>query len=70
MVAYLEAHRKCVAELFQPLAEPNAVFNYLFIQSSREDGLTDQRVQADFYRAITAVPGKARHEGFYMAVLM
>ena len=69
VAAYLEAHRKCVAELFRPPAEPNAVFNYPFIQRSREGGLTDQRVRADFYRAITAVPGKARHEGFYMAVL-
>ena len=69
MVTYLEAHRKHVVELFRPPAEPNAVFNYPFIQSSREGGLTDQKVRADFYRAITAVLGKARHEGFYMAIL-
>ena len=58
VVAYLESHRKYVAELFRPPAEPNAVFNCTFFQSSREGGLTDQRVRADFNQAISAVPGR------------
>ena len=67
---FIAAHRHHIANLFQEPERDREEFNYPFylkdnIGTMHEEG----DLMEKYMKAIASIPGKARHEGFQMAVL-
>ena len=68
--AFLAAHGNHTASLFQYPEEDHKSLRYpFFLSSSGGDMENESEVEELFWKAIASVPGKARYEGFQMAVV-
>ena len=68
--AFLKAHGKHTADLFRAPDRPHKALFYPFFQSSRSGRIArEEEMRETFWNSISGVPGKARYEGFHMAVI-
>ena len=68
--AFLKAHGSHTAALFrEPLEDRKELF-YPFFLTSRDGNMNgDKKFITNFWKGLARIPGKARHEGFQMAVV-
>ena len=68
--AFLKAHGKHIAKLFTPPKTDHESLFYPFYLLSR-DGFIHHEDQLEtwYWKSLASVPGKARYEGFHMAVI-
>jgi len=68
--AFINAHQNHTKKLFQAPETRHAALNYPFYLTNEDGKMNeDDKVRESYFKAITAIPGKARHEGFQLAVL-
>jgi len=68
--AFIAAHGPHTASLFQPPQKDHDSLRYpFFLKSSKGDMESEEEVARLYWKAISSVPGKARYEGFQMAVV-
>jgi len=68
--AFLKAHGKQTADLFRAPEKANEALFYPFFQTSKDGHMSgEERMKETFWKSISGVPGKARYEGFHMAVV-
>ena len=67
---FIEAHNTHTASLFEEPDSDRKEFSYPFYLLNDTGKIYDEDfIRGQFMKAITKVPGKARHDGFQMAVL-
>jgi len=67
---FLEAHGKHTSELFRAPDQDYAELSYPFFLKSAEGNMSKDDVLTDmFWKSISSIPGKARYDGFQMAVV-
>jgi len=69
-VAFVKAHGEHTASLFRAPSQSHKELFYPFFQQN-EDGILNKEVELSesFWKSISSVPGKARFDGFQMAVV-
>jgi len=68
--AFVDAHGKHTAELFRAKEVDHAELHYPFYLNSKQGEMnTDREVAELFWKSISSIPGKARYDGFQMAVV-
>ena len=68
--AFIKAHGKHTSELFRAPKQDHPELHYpFFLTSSNGDIKNECKMRNNFWKAITKIPGKARYEGFHMAVV-
>ena len=68
--AFLKAHNGVIRELFKEPAKDNELFNFPFFMTDEKGSLNkDEDLGKQFNKALIAIPGKARFDGFHLAVL-
>ena len=68
--AFLKAHEKHTAELFRAPRKAHVALHYPFFLRSQKGDMSNEKCYADtFWKSLSSVPGKARHEGFHLAVI-
>jgi len=67
---FVEAHGKHTAELFQPPSSDHEELHYpFFLLSDSGEMEGDDDFAEMFWKSISSIPGKARYDGFQMAVV-
>ena len=68
--SFLKAHNIHTAALFsEPEADKEELFYPFFLTSRMGDMNTDSSFIKNFWKCLSRIPGKARHEGFQMSVV-
>lgn len=69
--AIYRAHtRSHIRDLFRPPDEHNELFNWpYYLDPHNNHQFSEPSLEQDFYKMIRSIPGKARHEGFTLAVI-
>ena len=68
--AFIKAHGKHTSDLFRAPSTPHKALFYPFFLSSGNGEMNKEKdFKESFWNAITLVPGKARLEGFHLAVV-
>jgi len=68
--AFLDAHNGIIKELFNEPEKDNELFNFPFFMLNEKGSLNEEEfLIKQFNKAILTVPGKARFDGFHLAVL-
>jgi len=68
--AFVRAHGNHTARLFRPLSEDNKELFYPFFLTDKEGGMNNDSIfKESFWKSLSTVPGKARYNGFHMAVI-
>jgi len=67
---FILAHGKHIAKLFQEPIHDRQEFFYPFYLTNKEDCMhAEEDLKDNFMKSLSGIPGKARHEGFQMAVI-
>jgi hypothetical protein len=64
----MEAHRKFKEIAANPLPETKEL-DYAFFYDRVTGEFSDSKVKQDYFKTIATLPGRARHEGFHLAVI-
>jgi len=68
--AFINAHGEHTARLFQPPEKDHAELFYPFFLQNEEGVISEENEIKEFFiKGIVGIPGKARYEGFHMAVV-
>ena len=68
--AFLKAHESHTAELFRTPKEAHTSLYYPFFMQSEEGNMSGEKEYEDtFWKSLSTIPGKARYEGFHLAVI-
>ena len=68
--AFRDAHRGPIANLFAEPEKDNELFNYPFFITNKSGTINDNNYLLSlFNKAVNSIPGKARFDGFHLAVL-
>ena len=67
---FIQAHGKHTADLFRAPNKANPALNYPFFLDSENGSMHgEEEYKNIFLKALTSIPGKARYEGFHLAVI-
>jgi len=67
---FLQAHGKHTADLFRAPKHANPALNYPFFLNSESGAMHNEEDYRNiFLKSLTSIPGKARYEGFHLAVI-
>jgi len=68
--AYLDAHNGVIKELFNEPKTDNKLFDFPFFLTNAQGSITKEKfLYGKFTKALISIPGKARFDGFHLAVL-
>jgi len=68
--AFIAAHNKYISKLFRKPAKNRSEFFYPFFLQDRTGKMNEElSVEKSLWKSLGSVPGKARHDGFQLAVL-
>jgi len=68
--AFIKAHNKFTARLFRAPKKPRKEFFYPFFYTENHKTMNNSKlIERKLWKSITAIPSKARHDGYHIAVL-
>ena len=68
--AFIRAHGKHIAHLFRPpTKEHSSLFYPFYLESSDGNMRNEETLEEAYWKSLSSIPGKARHDGFHLSVL-
>jgi hypothetical protein len=66
-IAFQQAHSPDIFNMMRPLEHPHRALDWIWHPSSSNDEWDE--FESNYWKAITSIPGKARHAGYNMAII-